>query len=255
MIQIDADPLANGRNYANNFFICADAKLTLEALIERIAGKIHVAAGYQDKFHTLRRKALADYLAQFGPYTTFMEQLRAVMPKDAIWARDITQSTSTWGNRIFPIYSPRQNVYPVSAGIGQGLPLAIGAAAAAEGRKTVLLTGDGGFYLNIGELWTAVQEKLDLVVIVMNDRGYGVIKKLQDQMQGGRHFFADMSGPDLERLAELCDIPFWRVRRADAFGATVAEALKKPGPCLVDVDMTAIGEYPNYFPFNPRPNA
>ena len=255
MVQIDADPLANGRNYANNFFICADAKLTLEGVIERIAGKIHVAAGHQDEFRTLRRKALADYLAQFGPYTTFMEQLRAVMPKDAIWARDITQSTSTWGNRIFPIYSPRENVYPVSAGIGQGLPLAIGAAAAAEGRKTVLLTGDGGFYLNIGELWTAVQEKLDLVVIVMNDRGYGVIKKLQDQMQGGRHFFADMGGPDLERLAELCDIPFWRVRRADAFGATVAEALKKPGPCLVDVDMTAIGEYPNYFPFNPRPNA
>jgi acetolactate synthase I/II/III large subunit len=253
--QIDADPLANGRNYPNNLFICADAKLTLEGLIERIAGKISVAAGYQDEFRTLRRNALADYLAQFGSYATFMEQLRAVMPKDAIWARDITQSTSTWGNRIFPIYSLRENVYPVSAGIGQGLPLAIGAAAAAEGRKTVLLTGDGGFYLNIGELWTAVQEKLDLVVIVMNDRGYGVIKKLQDQMQGGRHFFADMPGPDLEGLAELCDIPFWRVRRADALGAAVAEALQKPGPSLIDVDMTAIGEYPNYFPFNAPPSA
>jgi acetolactate synthase-1/2/3 large subunit len=255
IVQIDADPLANGRNYPNNLFICADAKLTLEGLVERIAGKINVAAGYQDEFRTLREKALADYLAQFGPYTTFMEQLRAVMPKDAIWARDITQSTSTWGNRVFPIYSLRENVYPVSAGIGQGLPLAIGAAAAADGRKTVLLTGDGGFYLNIGELWTAVQEKLDLVVIVMNDRGYGVIKKLQDQMQGGRHFFADMGGPDLEGLAELCDIPFWRVQRADALGAAVAEALRKPGPCLIDVDMTAIGEYPNYFPFNARPSA
>ena len=83
----------------------------------------------------------------------------------------------------------------------------------------MLLTGDGGFYLNIGELWTALQEKLDIVIIVMNDRGYGVIKKLQDQMQGGRKFFADMLGPDLERPgADLTGMPFWRVDRPDGLG-------------------------------------
>ncbi len=254
LIQIDADPLADGRGYPNELFICADAKLTLEGLLARIAGKLAVAADHQDAFRTLRREALAHYLAQLGPYATFMQQLRAVMPKDAIWARDITQSTSTWGNRIFPLYSPRENVYPVSAGIGQGLPLAIGAAVAAAGRKTVLLTGDGGFQLSMNELWTALQEKLDLVVIVMNDRGYGVIKKLQNQMQGGRHFFADLDGPDLEGLAKLCAIPFRRVARADALGAAVAEVLQQRGPSLVEVDMTAIGEYPDYFPFNNRPS-
>ena len=143
-----------------SYFVCGDAKLTLQGLLEaRSTASCRFEPGFQDEFRALKTKALKDYLAQFGPYTTFMEQLRAVMPKDAIWARDITQSTSTWGNRIFPIYSPRENVYPVSAGIGQGLPLSIGAAAAAGGRKTVLLTGDGGFYLNLGELWTAVQEK------------------------------------------------------------------------------------------------
>lgn len=251
MIQVDVDPLANGRTYPNDLFVCADAKLTLEGLLKRIEGKLKVADGYQAEFRSLKAKALKDYLAQFGPYESFMAQLRGAMPKDAIWVRDITQSTSTWGNRIFPIYSPRENVYPVSAGIGQGLPLGVGAAAGANGRKTVLLTGDGGFYLNLPELWTAVQEKLDFVIIVMNDGGYGVIKKLQDQLQGGRKYFADMLGPDLKQLAALTGMPFWKVDRADGLGAAAAEAMRARGPSLIEVDMTAIGEYPNYFPFTP----
>jgi acetolactate synthase-1/2/3 large subunit len=254
LVRIDVDPLANGRNYPSQQFVCADAKLTLQGLLARVDGKLQIEPGYQDEFHALKAKALAEYLAQFGPYATFMEQLRSAMPKTAIWARDITQSTSTWGNRIFPIYDPRQNIYPVSAGIGQGLPLAIGAAAAADGRKTVLLTGDGGFYLNLGELWTALQERLDIVIIVMNDNGYGVIKKLQDQLQGGRKFFADMLGPNLGKLAEMCDMPFFKVERSDGLRDAAAAALAKPGPCLIEVDMSAIGEYPNYFPFNARPN-
>ncbi len=252
IIRVDVDPLANSRNYSNSLFVCADAKLTLRGLLERVDGKLQIQPGYQDEFRALKAKAIKGYLVQFGPYATFMEQLRSVMPKNAIWARDITQSTSTWGNRIFPIYSPRENIYPVSAGIGQGLPLGIGAAAAADGRKTVLLTGDGGFYLNLGELWTALQEKLDIVIVVMNDRGYGVIKKLQDQLQGGRKFFADMLGPDLGKLAEICGMPFFKVDRSDGLRDSAAAALARTGPCLIEVDMAAIGEYPNYFPFNAR---
>ena len=177
------------------------------------------------------------------------------MPKDAIWVRDVTQSNTTWGNRIFPVYSPHQSVFPVGAGIGQGLSLGLGAAAAANGRKTVVMTGDGGFFLNVGELWTAVQENLDLSIIVMNDRGYGVIKRIQDATAQGRRFFADLQGPDLGQLAALAGIPFWKVQSADAFGATVAKSIAHKGPSLVEVDMTAVGEFPAYYPFNQRPAA
>ena len=185
-------------------------------------------------------------------YGTFSAQLRKAMPRDAIWVRDVTQSNTTWGNRIFPIYHPQQNVYPVGAGIGQGLQLGIGAAAAAGDRKTVVMTGDGGFFLNVGELWTAVQEKLDMTVIVMNDRGYGVIKRIQDVTQQGRRFFADLQSPDLGRLAAVSDIPFFKVDRADRFGETVARALAVKGLTLVEVDMNAVGEFPAYYPFNQR---
>jgi acetolactate synthase I/II/III large subunit len=255
LIQVDVDPLANGRTYANTYFVCADAQATLEALLPRIEGRMKLDPPYRGDFAALKQTARADFLATLGVYSSFPEQLRQVMPKDAIWVRDVTQSNTTWGNRIFPVYSPHQSVFPVGAGIGQGLSLSLGAAAAANGRKTVCMTGDGGFFLNVGELWTAVQENLDLSVIVMNDRGYGVIKRIQDATAQGRHFFADLQGPDLGQLAALAGIPFWKVQSADTFGATVGKSIAHKGPSLVEVDMNSVGEFPAYYPFNQRPAA
>ncbi len=254
LIQIDIDPTANGRTYANTWFVCADASATLAALADRIDGHMKIDPAYPAQFRALRQQARADFLATLGVYASFPDQLAAVMPKDAIWARDVTQNNSTWGNRAFPIEHPWQNVFPVGAGIGQGLSLGIGAAvaAAAQGRKTVVMTGDGGFFLNVGELWTAVQESLDISIVVMNDRGYGVIKRIQDTFQHGRRFFADLQGPDLGQLAGIAGIPFWKVDRAEDFGSTVAKSLAHSGPSMVEVDMTAVGEFPAYYPFNQR---
>jgi acetolactate synthase-1/2/3 large subunit len=252
LIQIDSEPSANGRTYPNQYFVCGDAKATLEALVSRIDGKLKVAPGYPDEFAELKRTAQRIYIDTLGAYGTFSAQLRQVMPQDAIWARDVTQSNTTWGNRVFPLNAPHQNVYPVGAGIGQGLCLGIGAAAAAGDRRTIVMTGDGGFFLNVGELWTAVQEKLDLTVIVMNDRGYGVIKRIQDATAQGRRFYADLQGPELEKLAALSDIPYFRCSHAETFGDTVAKALAIKGLTMVEVDMTAVGEFPAYYPFNQK---
>jgi acetolactate synthase-1/2/3 large subunit len=252
IVQIDSNPAANGRTYPSQYFVCGDAKATLEGLVSRIEGKLRVAPGYTDEFAKLKRAAQAAFIDTLGAYSTFSEQLRKVMPRDAIWVRDVTQNNTTWGNRIFPIYSPHQNVYPVGAGIGQGLSLGIGAAAAAGDRKTVVMTGDGGFFLNVGELWTAVQEKLDMTVIVMNDRGYGVIKRIQDATAQGRRFYADLEGPELSKLAALSDILYFRCETADTFGDTVAKAMAIKGLTMVEVDMTAVGEFPPYFPFTQK---
>ena len=252
IIQVDADPAANGRTYASQYFVCGDANATLEGLVSRIEGKLKVAPGYAEEFADLKRNAQAVFIETLGAYGTFSAQLRKVMPGDAIWARDVTQNNTTWGNRVFPLNAPHQNVYPVGAGIGQGLCLGIGAAAAAAGRKTVVMTGDGGFFLNVGELWTAVQEDLDMTVIVMNDRGYGVIKRIQDATAGGRRFYADLESPDIEKLAGLSDIPYFRCSRADTFGDTVGKALAIKGLTMVEVDMTAVGDFPPYYPFNQR---
>jgi acetolactate synthase-1/2/3 large subunit len=253
LLQIDIDPAAEGRTYPTRYFVRGDAALTLQALLERLRGRMAVDAGFPAAFSEMKKRAQAAFRATLGPYESFPAQLRAAMPEDAVWVRDVTISNSSWGNRLFPLHGPRQNIYPVGAGIGLGLQLGIGAALGANGRKTVVMTGDGGFFLNMTELWTAVQENADLVVMVMNDRGYGVIKHIQDALYGGRRYYGDLHSPDLLKLAALAGIPAYRVSTAQSLGGTMTQALATRGPSLIEVDMAAIGEHPPYFPFNRKP--
>lgn len=252
LVQIDVDPLADGRTYPNTLFLRADAALALEGLAARLGGRFRADPAFGEAFRALKRDTRVAFRASLGPYAGFAEQLRAVVPRDAVWARDITINNSTWGNKLFALDDTTTNIYPVGAGIGQGLCLGIGAALAPGHSRTVVMTGDGGFFLNMGELWTAVQERPDMVILVMNDRGYGVIRHIQDAVASGRRRFDTLSAPDLAGVAALAGLPFWRVSDPAAFGATVAEAMAAGGPALVEVDMTAIGDHPPYFPYGPK---
>ena len=244
--QIDIDPAADGRSYDNELFVCGDCSMTLNGLADRIF-RANFDPGLLDEVPALRRSATAAYRETLGVYGDWPDQLRAALPRDGIFVRDITLNHTTWANRIFPFYGTRDSVYPASAAIGPGLPLGIGAALGGGGRKVVVMTGDGGFYLSLAELWTLVQERAALVLVVMNDGGYGVIRQIQDRLYGGRNDYTDMAAPDLARLATLAKLPFLKVSRADEFGARVAEALALDGPSLVEVDMASVGPFPPYF--------
>lgn len=250
LIQVDVDPRANGRTYPSAAFVCGDAALVMAGLAKRLAGRMAVDAGFAGDFAEMRRRAVADFTEGLGPYADFPTALREALPRDALWVRDITISNSSWGNRIFPVYGPRDAVHPVSAAIGPGVPLGIGAAMAGKGRKAIAMVGDGGFAMNQTELWTAVQERAELIVMVMNDRGYGVIKHIQGALQDGRMFYGDLAGPDLQKLAEVAGLPSHKVASAAEMAAAVAKAVATPGPSLIEVDMTAIGAFPPYPPYN-----
>ena len=245
--QIDVDTSANGRTYTSEHFVCADSSLTLTALARRVAGRLAIEAGYGEEVAALKARATEAYRDYLGPYRSFPSDLRQAMPRDAVWVRDVTLNNSTWGNRIFPVHDPRDNVYPVSAAIGPGLPFGIGAALGAGGRKVVSMCGDGAFYLSLAEIWTAADAGADVVFLVMNDGGYGVIRHIQDRLYGGRHVYDKPSGPDFEALAALARVPFRRVTSAAALGPTVAESIAIDGPVLVEVNMAAIGTFPPYF--------
>ncbi len=224
LVHADIDPAANGRTYANALFVHGDAALVMAGLARRLKGRIAVDPRFADDFQETKRRAAAEYCAGLGPYAEFPRQIRAAMPRDAVWVRDVTISNTTWGNRIFPVLGPRDSVHPVSAAIGPGLPLGIGAALAAgpEGRKTVVMTGDGGFAVNLTELWTAVQARAELVTIVMNDRGYGIIKVIQNATADGRVFAADPDLAKLEPLAALASV----ASRVPAPSATASPACR-----------------------------
>lgn len=245
-VVVDVDPAADGRGYDNELFVRGDCALVLDGLADRLDGA-SVDPALAAEVAAVRRSAGAAYRETLGVYADWADQLRAALPRDGVFVRDITLNHTTWANRIFPIYGVRDSVYPASAAIGPGLPLGIGAALGGGGRKTVAMVGDGGFWLSLAELWTVVQERAPLAVVVMNDGGYGVIRQIQDRMYGGRKAYADMAGPDLRRLADLAGLPYLEVVRAGEFGDRVAEALAIDGPSLVEVDMARVGPFPPYF--------
>ncbi|MBU2287542.1 MAG: hypothetical protein KKC85_14050, partial [Gammaproteobacteria bacterium] len=247
-VQIDLDPAANGRTYSSELFVCGDAGATLALLADRLAGRLKVDETFRQAVAAAKVRANAAYRQSLGPYAELPDKLRAVMPRDCVWVRDVTLSNGSWGNKIFPIYNPRDGMYPIGLGIGPGLPLGVGAAvsATARGRKTVMMSGDGGFAVNLPELLTAAQEKVDIVILVMNDSGYGVIKHIQDGSYGGRRCFGDLLPPDFAKLAEAAHMPHRLARSVDEVAREVAAALDTQGPVMVEVQMDAIGPFPNY---------
>jgi acetolactate synthase-1/2/3 large subunit len=92
-----------------------------------------------------------------------------------------------------------------------------------------------------------VQEKANVVVLLMNDRGYGVIRNIQDAQYGGRRYYADLHTPDFERLAQSIALPLHRVRDLGQIGSTLRDALAQPGPAVIEIDMTAIGPFAQAF--------
>ena len=253
IIQIDIDPEAENRTYKTNLFHCGDGKLVLGELSNRLSKKIVVDKDWVNEVSELKNKIIQDYKKNLGAYKDFPEIIRRVLPENGRWVRDVTISNSMWGNRSMQINKPEQNIYPVGAAIGPGMALAIGASIGSNGEKTIAMCGDGGFMLNLPDLWTAAETNCDVVFLVMNDQGYGVIKHIQESMYGGRKFYADLIGPDFEDLAKVAKMKYKRIDHANELEKILEEAVKFSGPVLVEVNVHSVGEMPRYFA--PPPHA
>ena len=253
IIQIDIDPKAENRTYKTDLFHCGDAKKVLSELSNRLSNQLTLDKEWENEISQLKNKILEDYKNNLGAYKDFPETIRKVLPENGMWVRDVTISNSMWGNRSMFINEPEQNIYPVGAAIGPGLALAVGASIGSKSNKTIAMCGDGGFMLNVPDLWTAVETNCDVVFLVMNDKGYGVIKHIQDSMYGGRNFFADLIGPNFEELANVAHMKYSRIDHAMDLEKKLKEAVNFSGPVLLEVNVHSVGEMPRYFA--PPPHA
>ena len=103
-----------------------------------------------------------------------------------------------------------------------------------------MIQGDGGFMLSLGELATAVQERLPVITCVFNDRGYGILRFIQDLMFEGRRAAVDLHTPDFAAWRQSMGMPSWSVASADEFDKAFAAAVDTAGPWLIDVDITSM---------------
>jgi len=240
LIHLDVDPGSIDRFHPVDIGLRADAALGLDALLAALDGR--TVADPDESFveaaRTARRQVDADGDAAMGAdFQKVMQTIRASLGRGDIVVKDSTVSGVVWANRHLPVYEPRTSMRPVSAAIGPGLPLAIGASVA-TGRRTVVIQGDGGFMLNLGELATAVQEGTPVITCVFNDRGYAILRFIQDMMFEGRHAAVDLHTPDFAMLAQSMGMPSWSVASPAEFEKAFAAAVDTSGPSLIDVDIT-----------------
>jgi acetolactate synthase-1/2/3 large subunit len=254
--RIDVDPLAQDRAYTSEVFVQGDAQLSLGALADALEGRMHIDPNYAADVRQARLAAEAIVDGTIGPYVALKNGLQRVAGPSLWWVRDITLSNTMWGNRAPRLNHPRAGVHALGGGIGQGLAMGIGVAVAnqvhALGRKTVVLAGDGGFMLNLGELACAVQEQAQLVVLLMNDRRYGVIRNIQDAVYGSRHCYVDLHTPDFAALCASMRAGYLLLDQPARTEAVLSQALAMPGPVVVEVDMAAWGDFPVKFAGPPK---
>jgi len=251
LYRIDADPAADGRCYASEWFVHGDAALALEALADRLQGRMQVDAGFLADLQAARRQAEASLVDGLGPYAQLVRELQHVAGRRFNWVRDVTVSNSTWGNRHLHVFEPTSGVHATGGGIGQGLAMGIGAAIGASvtgsGRKTLCLCGDGGFILNLGELATAAQERADVLFVLMNDRRYGVIRNIQDAHYGGRRCYTELHTPDYAQLSASMGVGHARVGDLQELPGVLERAQGARGPFILEIDMQAVGSFKAVF--------
>jgi acetolactate synthase-1/2/3 large subunit len=246
LIHIDADAGVVNRNYPADVAVVGDADVSLSALLAAQNGE--PGDGEFLRLAQQRRDAArAAIRAQMGPdHQRIMDTIRRALPRQGNIVRDATVPAYIWGNRLIPILSPRTSLSTTSAAIGPGLPLSIGAAVA-TGEKTVVIQGDGGFMLHIGELATAAQYQLPIIVCLFNDRGYGVLRAIQRMRFDGRTNGVDIKTPDFVQVANGMGVHAEAVHSAAEFEAAFERAMARPGPVLLDIDMNALAPMGDLF--------
>jgi thiamine pyrophosphate-dependent acetolactate synthase large subunit-like protein len=227
LAQVDIDPEEIGRHYPVTAGIQADAGETLRALLEALpAGRRQPWADVAGSFPAQRWRL---------PGMDLVAPLRRALPEDAIVVADITRLAYILVTD-FPVSRPRTFLHPAGyVSMGFGLPAALGAKAAFPDRAVVAVAGDGCFLMSGMELATAVQERLPVVLVVVNDGSLTLIKAIQQRRYESRFLGVDLLNPDLQMLARSFGVRSWRAESDAAFEAALREALAAGEPALIEV--------------------
>lgn len=217
--------------------------------------EVHVLSGPSENAHDALL-ALANRVAlhadeQIGPLarptvptggltpSSIAEAVAALMPEQAVIIDEGV--TSSGYVQTATSRGPRHDWLNVTGGaIGIGLPLSIGAAIGAPTRKVIDLQADGSAMYTIQALWTMARERLDITIVLYNNRQYAILRSELPRVgavEGPKAFdMLDLSRPDLDfvAIAAGMGVDGERVTTAEGFAAAFQRGLDTHGPYLVE---------------------
>ncbi len=253
LIHIDLDPHEIGKNYPTDVGIVADARVTLEAILEQITDlQSSKAVAARESFRADIRAAKDAWEKMLAPRresteTPFTSQhplkiLREVLDRDGIVT---VGSGNTQGavKQSFPVYSPRTHLTSGSfSPMGWAYPAALGAKLACPDKQVVAILGDGDFMMCAPEMGVAVMNNIPVVAMVQNNSGYMSIRGGMRKFQG-RHIGAEFNrhagngepySADITELAQSFGMHAVKAETSEGLREALIEALALGKPALIE---------------------
>jgi acetolactate synthase-1/2/3 large subunit len=238
LVHVHPDATELGMVYRTDLSICAgmadfaDALLAIDLPPRDDGAAAHAA--WRDWSTPAPR---ADIALDLGPCVAAM---RESLPADTIICNG-AGNYSGWWHRYWPYAGPGTQLAPTAGAMGYGLPAAIAGSLRCPGRSVVALAGDGCFLMNGQELATAVQYGVDLLVVIVDNGGYGTIRMHQEREFPGRVAGTMLANPDFAALARAYGAWATTVDTTEQFAPALAEAQARTGVrvlhCRTDIEV------------------
>ncbi len=237
VIHINFSPAELDEVYFPQVEVMGDIGNTFWQFTEQMQKQEHWDFSY---FLSVKEK-LDKHLAEFSGDASFpvkpqrlVADIRKVMPSSGIIALD-NGMYKLWFARQYRAHEPNTILLDNAlATMGAGLPSAMAAKLVHPEKQVIAIAGDGGFMMNSQELETAVRLNLDLVIILINDNGYGMIKWKQ-KGSGFENFGLEYGNPDFVAYANAYGAKGHRVEKAEDTITMIEQAQKEGGVHLIEV--------------------
>ncbi|MBL8694728.1 MAG: thiamine pyrophosphate-binding protein [Planctomycetes bacterium] len=253
LVHVDASPDVLNANFPAKHAVQGDAQEFVRWLLRRrddtaerpLAWNLGELSGRREKMAAAPSGMIEPRFSGAEPPTAagFFGALRRALPRNGVLATD-SGLHQLLARRNFPILTQRSLLVPTDLqSMGYAIPAAMGAKLADPDRPVVALLGDGGFAMTGLEMLAAAREKIPIVVIVLNDGYFGLIRWKQVSEYGFTSG-TDLQNPDFEQLAKAMHLPYFLID-GDAEG-TLRRAIELGETVLVEVrvsdslDMTKV---------------
>jgi acetolactate synthase-1/2/3 large subunit len=241
IVHIDIDPTSIKKNIPVTIPIVGDCKATLKKLNSLLKkeelGQLKKKRGpWLSKIEKWKStKPLAYEQKDIIKPQYVIEKIYELTKGEAIITTEVGQN-QMWAAQYYHFDKP--NSFVTSGGLGCmgfGLPAAIGAQIARPDKITVDIAGDGSIQMNIQEMATAVQYKLPVKIVILNNRYLGMVRQWQELFYDKCYAHTDMEhAPDFVKLAEAYGALGLRAKKPEEVVPVIKKGLAEPGPVIMD---------------------
>ncbi len=245
VIHIDLDASEIGKNVPTAVGIVGDARETLAELAARVPARDCDA--WREEIAGFVRPRLENFRGGLSP-EGILTAIEEASTGQCTIVSDVGQH-QMWVAKLYRYQRP--NTHITSGGLGTmgfAVPAAMGVALARPETPVWAISGDGGFQMNMQEIATMVQERIPVKMAVFNNGYLGMVRQWQQFFHGRRYSATPIWSPDYVQLVAAYGVLGRRVESANDVDEAVRDALKAPGPAVLEF---MIEQEANVFPMIP----